>query len=90
MPNENQNSVTFERLKQYLKSAGFNRSLAMENTIAFHHEESGVIVTLTVPEDGTTIRDADLMSILIRLENNGIETEDRIRQLRHGQIPFAA
>ena len=90
MPNENKDSVTFERLKQYLKSAGFNRSLAMENTIAFHHEESGVIVTLTVPEDGTTIRDADLMSILIRLENNGIETEDRIRQLRHGQIPFAA
>ena len=90
MPNENQNSVTFERLKQYLKSAGFNRSLAMENTIAFHHEESGGIVTLTVPEDGTTVRDADLMSILIRLENNGIETEDRIRQLRHGQIPFAA
>ena len=90
MPNENKDSVTFERLKQYLKSAGFNRSLAMENTIAFHHEESGVIVTLTVPEDGTTVRDADLMSILIRLENNGIETEDRIRQLRHGQIPFAA
>ena len=51
MPNENKDSVTFERLKQYLKSAGFNRSLAMENTIAFHHEESGVIVTLTVPED---------------------------------------
>lgn len=90
MSKESQNSVTFDRLKDYLERIGFNRSLAMESTVAFHHDDSGVIVTLSVPEDGVSIRPADLLSILVRLESNGIETEDGIQKLRQGEIPIAA
>ncbi len=90
MSNENQNKITFARLKRYLKRIGFDQSVTMEQTVAFHHEGSGVIVTLTVPEDGVSIRSADLLSILVRLEIHGIESKDGIRQLQQGQIPVAA
>ena len=90
MSNENQNQITFNHLKDYLERIGFNRSTAIESSLAFRHDDSGVIVSLSIPEDGVSIRPADLLSILVRLESNAIESEEGIWKLRQGQIPTAA
>ena len=90
MSNENQKEITFDRLSKFLISVGFSRSAKVNQTMAYHHDETGTIVTLTIPVEGQGVRSADLLSILVRLENQGIVEELALSQLRNGRIPFAA
>ena len=85
-----QSEVTFERLKQFLLTIGFEQPARANNTLAFHHRESETIVMLTVPDDGRSVRPADLLSILVRLENKGLVPESVLAQFRLGKLPAAS
>ena len=89
MPRENQSEITFEGLKQFLCGIGFDQPVRIENALAFQHN-SGTLILLTIPDDGRTVRPADLLSVLVRLENQGLIDDSASKQFRSGLLPKAS
>lgn len=87
---EKQNKIDFDGLQRFLINIGFKKFGQVRNTLAFQHPESGTIVTLAIPNDGHTVRPADLLSILVRLECEGLVDESIMDQLRIGKLPMAS
>jgi hypothetical protein len=90
MSGESQNGITFDGLKQFLCRIGFDQPAKMRNSLAFHHPESGTIILLSIPKDGRSVRSADLLSVLIRLENQGLVDDSALDQFRSGKLPMAS
>ena len=90
MSHENQNEIDFDGLQDFLREIGFDQSVKINNSLAFHHRESGAIITLTVPTDGRTVRPADLLSISMRLEAQGLASETVLDQIKSGKLPVAS
>lgn len=82
--------ITFDKLKQFLLTIGFAQPARVNNTLAFHHSESETLVMLTVPDDSQSVRPADLLSILVRLENKGLVPESVLAQFKLGKLPAAS
>lgn len=87
---ENPNEMTFEGLKQFLIRIGFDQPAKICNSLAFHHVGTETIIVLTIPEDGRTVRDADLLSVLVRLEAQGLADNTVLDQFRRGVLPLAS
>ena len=85
-----QGEITFEKLKRFLLEVGFDQSACVSNTLAFHHRESGALVMLSIPKDGKSVRPADLLSVLIRLENYGLVSQSVLGQFKRGKLPMAS
>ena len=90
MSHENQNEIEFDRLQDFLREIGFDQSVKINNSLAFHHRESGTIITLSIPKDGRTVRSADLLSIAMRLEAQGLATESVLDQIKSGKLLVAS
>ena len=90
MPQENQDEMTFPRLQKFLIGLGFDRPVKIENALGFHHAESGTLIMLRIPEDGKSVRSADLLSVLVRLENEGLASQSVLKQFRAGKLPLAS
>lgn len=90
MSEKSQKRIEFNGLQKFLTSIGFERAARVNKSLAFHHPDSGTIVTLTIPEDGREVRPADLLSILFRLENQGLVEESALKQFRIGKLPLAS
>ncbi len=78
--------IDFISLCQFLKNAGFEESSKVDRTLVLCHQDSGTIVTLAVPEDNHTVRPADLLSIVTRLERQGIVSDETVETFRSGKL----
>ena len=90
MSQENQGEITFAGLKQFLCRIGFDQPAIIDRSLAFHHRESGTIIALSIPSDGRSVRSADLLSVLMRLENQGLVDDSALDQFRSGKLPMAS
>ena len=90
MPQSEQGRITFDGLTQFLTRIGFEQSARLSNSIAFHHQRTGTIVMVSIPEDRVTVRPADLLSISMRLENQGLVDNSMLSELRLGRLPKAS
>jgi hypothetical protein len=90
MPPESRNNLTFEGLKRFLFSIGFNQHARTDQALAFHHGESGTLFMLSIPSDGRTVRPADLLSLSIRLERQGIVSDSVLNEIKSGKLPLAS
>lgn len=90
MSHENQNEITFEGLQRFLRRVGFTQSAKIENSLAFHHHASGTMIVLSIPQDGRTVRSADLLSVLMRLETQGLVNDSDLEQFKLGKLPMAS
>lgn len=90
MSRASQNEVAFDALQDFLRENGFDQSVKINNSLVFHHRKSGTIITLSIPADGRTVRSADLLSIAMRLEAEGIVGESVLDQIKSGELPMAS
>jgi len=90
MSHGNQDEITFEGLQQFLRRAGFDQPAQIDNSLAFHHHESETIIVLSIPKDGQSVRSADLLSVLMRLETQGLVDDSVLEQFKSGKLPMAS
>ena len=81
MSEKSHDKIEFDGLQKFLASIGFEKSVKVNNTLAYQHAESGTIVTLAIPEDGRAVRPADLLSILVRLETPRISRRISVKAI---------
>jgi hypothetical protein len=90
MSHEIQDEITFDGLQRFLRRVGFDQSAKMNNSLAFHHHGSGTMIVLSIPEDGRTVRSADVLSVLMRLETQGLVDDPTLEQFKSGKLPMAS
>ncbi len=90
MSNGTQNELTFGGLQKFLCRVGFELPAKINNLLAFHHPDSGTIIVLSIPEDGRSVRSADFLSVLMRLESVGLVDDSEIEQFKSGRLPMAS
>jgi len=90
MSNDTQDELTFAGLQKFLCRVGFEQPAKVNNSLAFHHPDSGTIVALSIPEDGRSVRSADLLSVLMRLESAGLVDDSELEQFKSGKLPMAS
>ena len=90
MSHESQSEITFDGLRRFLCRIGFDQPAKINNSLAFHHRESGTIIALSIPNDGHSVRSADLLSVLMRLENQGLVDDSNLDQFKSGKLPMAS
>ncbi len=90
MDRASQSEIDFDSLQRFLKSVGFCQTAKVNHSLAFLHHQTGTLVTLAIPENGRDVRPADLLSILVRLENQNIVDETILNQFRMGKLPVAS
>jgi hypothetical protein len=89
MPRDkSRDEITFDGLREYLRSLGFRRLESMERAIALYHDEAGALLVLSIPQDGRTVRPADRTSVLTRLEYFGLVDEQALNEFRSGRLPI--
>jgi len=87
---QNQNEITFKGLKEFLCQIGFDQPATIDESLAFHHPDSGTLIMLSVPKDGRSVRSADLLSVLMRLENQGLIDDSALKSFKSGKLPMAS
>jgi hypothetical protein len=87
---QKRNEITFEGLKKFLHRIGFDQATTINNSLAFHHPGSGTLIMLSIPADGRSVRSADLLSILVRLENQGLVDDQAMSEFKSGHLPMAS
>jgi hypothetical protein len=90
MSKKYRDEITFEGLQHFLQRIGFEQPARTGNALAFHHQLSGTIIVLSIPEDGRTVRAADLLSVVMRLEKQGLVTDSDLDKFRAGKLPLAS
>jgi len=90
MDNRNGHELDFQGLVQFLKEIGFEDTGIISSSQMLRHRESDTILAIAVPENGHSVRPADLLSIIVRLESQGIADEKTLDQFRAGKLPLAS
>ena len=90
MSQESQNEINFGSLQNFLRNIGFDQSAKINDSLAFHHRQSGTIITLSIPSDRRTVRAADLLSVAMRLENEGLVDDCVLQEFKRGNLPLAS
>ena len=90
MTAENQDELTFDGLQKFLFRVGFEQPARIKQSLAYKHPESGTIIVLSIPIDNRSIRPADLLSVLMRLEYAGLANDAELQQFRAGKLPLAS
>jgi hypothetical protein len=90
MSHDTPNEITFDGLRRFLVQVGFDQSAKISGSLAFHHHESRTIVVLSIPEDGRSVRSADLISVVMRLETQGLVDDSVLEHIRSGRLPMAS
>ncbi len=66
---------TYNELFEFLLSLGFERSSTTTFEHSFRHDKSGVFLVFSMLDDGNTdrpVRDADLLSTRVHLQESGL------------------
>jgi hypothetical protein len=90
MADKSRDNITFDRLLVFLRSIGFDQPAKVNNSLAFHHRESGTIIMLSIPPDGRSVRSADLLSVMMRLESDGLVDDSVLKQFKSGNLQIAS
>ncbi|NQT40756.1 MAG: hypothetical protein HQ581_24895 [Planctomycetes bacterium] len=90
MSREDQDEITFEGLKRFLRRIGFDQPATIDGSLAFHHRESATLIMLSIPKNGRSVRAADLLSVLVRLENQGLVDDSALNRFKSGKLPMAS
>ena len=90
MSNDTQGELTCDGLQKFLIRVGFEQPAKVNNSLAFHHPDSGTIIALSIPKDGRSVRSADLLSVLMRLESVGLVDDFELEQFKSGKLPMAS
>lgn len=90
MPKKIQDEISFGRLQVFLRQIGFEQSAKVNNSLAFYHRDSGTIITLSIPADGRSVRNADLLSLVMRLEAQGLVGQSVLAQIKSGRLSLAS
>jgi len=90
MTPKKQDELTFMGLQKYLSRVGFTQAAPIKESLAFEHPASGTLIILSIPADNRSVRPADLLSVLMRLEYMGLATEAELQQFRAGKLPMVS
>ena len=90
MSHDIRNEITFNGLQRFLRHVGFDQPAKISGSLAFHHHDSETIIVLSIPKDGRSVRSADLMSVLMRLETQGLVDDSVLEQFKSGRLPTAS
>lgn len=83
--------IPFRRLWRYLLSLGFEETEAkVAGTKVLYHRSSKTVLVFTEMPPGDPVRPADYLSVLVRLEYQGLVSEDALDELRQGRLPKAS
>lgn len=90
MPNDNGHELNLDGLLNFLRRVGFEQVAKVNRSLAYHHPCTGTIIALSIPEDGRSVRSADLLSVLMRLESAGLVDDSQLKQFKSGKLPMAS
>jgi hypothetical protein len=90
MAGANQGEITFTHLRDFLVGLGFEQPASLQQSHAFLHRKSGVVLMVSAARDTGPVRPADLLSVLMRLECEGLASEADLQQFRSGRLPKAS
>lgn len=90
MTPENPDELTFDGLQKFLLRVGFAQPATVNRSLAFHHPETGTLLVLSIPDDGRSIRPADMLSVLTRLESVELVSDTELHRLQSGRLPLAS
>lgn len=90
MSQGNRTEITFDGLKKFLRQIGYDQILQCSRSLVFRHPRSETLVMLSIPDDGCSVRSADLLSIRVRLENQGLIDDAAVSELEAGRLPMAS
>lgn len=82
--------ISADAMQAYLLSIGFQAIAESGLSLAFRHNGTGSIVTLTRRNDSAFISPADFLSIRVRLESENLITEEAAAEFRRGRLPIAS
>jgi hypothetical protein len=83
--------ITFARLRSYLISLGFAETEArLPGTRTLYHRASKTLLVFTEMPAGEPVRPADFLSVLVRLEYQGLVSDAALDELRQGRLPKAS
>jgi hypothetical protein len=82
--------ITYPQLTNYLTGLGFVQSAAGKKSQAFVHGNSGTVLILAKPPPSKPVHPADLLSVLVRLESEGLASDADLQQFRLGKLPKAS
>ena len=78
----NHGEITVAQLRGFLISLGFEQPMSVNRSQAFCHRKSGMVLVVSAAADREYVRPADLLSVLVRLESQGLASEADLRQFR--------
>jgi hypothetical protein len=85
------NDLTHGQLDQLLRRLGFQVGKRTESCDAYYHAESETLILLPAADTNAPVRSADLMSVRLRLVNNGFLGDDTfVGFLEDGTLPLAS
>jgi hypothetical protein len=90
MSPESPAEMTLEHLGNFLCRIGFEQPAKMDHSLAFRHLASGTVIVLSIPAPGQRVRPADLLSVLTRLENQGLVDDQTLAAFKIGRLPKAS
>jgi hypothetical protein len=90
MAGVNPNEITFAQLRRFLVDLGFEQPASLQQSHAFIHSASGVVLIVSAADDHGPVRPADLLSVWMRLEREGLASEAALQAFRRGQLPKAS
>jgi len=90
MSKERQNEMTFDGVQQFLLDIGFDQPVPINSSLLFHHHESDTFIILSIPDDEYTVRPADVLSVAMRLDGQGLVGAAALDQFKSGKLPMAS
>lgn len=90
MSRNSANELTYAQLTKFLTGRGFEQAAITEKSQAFVHRKSGAALILAKPSPSKPVRPADLLSVLVRLEYEGLASESELQEIRLGRLPKAS
>jgi hypothetical protein len=82
--------MTFRRLWRYLLSLGFEETEAkVDRKRVLYHSPSKTVLLFSDRGPNEPVRPADFLSVLVRLEYQGLASDEALAELRQGRLPKA-
>ncbi|MEX2174416.1 MAG: hypothetical protein WD872_08640 [Pirellulaceae bacterium] len=82
--------ITYPQLTRFLTGLGFEQAAAGKKSQALVHRKSGTVLILAKPPQRKPVRRVDLLSVIVRLESEGLASESDLQQFRQGKLPEAS
>jgi hypothetical protein len=90
MSRKSPGAITYAQLTDFLTGLGFEQAAVSKKSQALVHRKSGTTLILAKPPPSKPVRPADLLSVLVRLEYQGLASESQLQDIRLGKLPKAS